>query len=257
MQEISCGIRPTPRSRSRWKDLDFEQLAFTNKIEREKCRYCSLDFVPGGTSFVDVALTGDNIDLTRWLFLPFASLSDHPFVYLELAVKQNCPGIPRPKGAIPFPKYSDIDQKSFLELFKYDLLLSPQLPLMNSTASVDNQINSVHHQVRQSGEGEKTEARPAKNMPWWTKDLCSLRKNARRAYSAWSKEKNEENRSLYRRAKSIYQRELRCESWLDQLRPLLQRSVSGSSRLLLHLWNANHLLDLMAFRPRFLFFAFL
>ena len=49
----------------------------------------------------------------------------------------------------------------------------------------------------------------AKNMPWWSTELCALRTKARRAFKAWSQDKGELNRQSYRSCKSIYQRELR------------------------------------------------
>ena len=66
------------------KDTDFEQLALVSKLNVMNATIDSLKFVPGGTSFVDVTLAGDQVKLHCWRFLPFASLSDHPFIYFEI-----------------------------------------------------------------------------------------------------------------------------------------------------------------------------
>ena len=62
------------------KGIDFEQLALVSKLNVMNATLDSLKFVPGGTSFVDVTLAGDEVKLHSWRFLPFASLSDHPFI---------------------------------------------------------------------------------------------------------------------------------------------------------------------------------
>jgi hypothetical protein len=43
-----------------------------------------LDFIPGGTSFVDITLAGGQVNVTRWLFLSMPSLSDHLYIYFEV-----------------------------------------------------------------------------------------------------------------------------------------------------------------------------
>ena len=49
----------------------------------------------------------------------------------------------------------------------------------------------------------------AKNLPWWSRELCALRTKTRKAFKVWSHDKSESNRASYKTAKSIYQRELR------------------------------------------------
>ena len=69
------------------KGADLELLALQHKLNFMNISKQSLDFVPRGTSFVEVTLAGDLIRIPRWLFLPFASLSDHPFLYFEVESK--------------------------------------------------------------------------------------------------------------------------------------------------------------------------
>jgi hypothetical protein len=51
----------------------------------------------------------------------------------------------------------------------------------------------------------------ARNMPWWSNELCALRTRARVAYKAWTRVGDAEHGSRFRLAKATYQRELRRE----------------------------------------------
>ncbi len=205
------------------KGLDFEQLVLINNLNVLNVPIDSLEFVPGGTSFVDVTLAGDRVSLIRWLFLPFASLSDHPFIYFEL--ENNCvPAFsPSTKVVRPVPRFSNINQQVFLRLLEKNLSLSPTAPSLPSVASVEAEIDLLTRFICDCAKAAKVrqaETPNAKNMPWWSTNLCSLRTKARRAYKAWSKEKNEGNHTLYYLSKSTYQRELRLaklKSW-DEFR---------------------------------------
>ena len=57
-----------------------------------------LDFIPGGTSFVDITLTGGQVNVTRWLFLSMPFLSDHPYIYFEVKM---CALPPLPRKVAP------------------------------------------------------------------------------------------------------------------------------------------------------------
>ncbi len=57
-----------------------------------------LDFIPGGTSFVDITLTWGQVNVTRWLFLSNSSLSDHLYIYFEVKM---CALPPLPRKVAP------------------------------------------------------------------------------------------------------------------------------------------------------------
>jgi hypothetical protein len=57
---------------------ELESLLIDYKLNVANQPLESLEFIPGGTSFIDLTLTGDLINLSRWLFLSTLSLSDHP-----------------------------------------------------------------------------------------------------------------------------------------------------------------------------------
>lgn len=87
---------------------DLENLLIDYKLNVAKQPLESLEFIPGGTSFVDLTLTGDRINLSRWLFLATPSLSDHPYVYFEVTLSsfvQN--NLATPKRLIPSPPLKD------------------------------------------------------------------------------------------------------------------------------------------------------
>ena len=74
-----------------------------------------LVFVPTSTSFVDLTLYGDRVDIQSWSFLSIPSLSDHPYMYFEVnSVKPVPPKAKRTNP--PLPKLCSINQVFFNEL---------------------------------------------------------------------------------------------------------------------------------------------
>jgi hypothetical protein len=90
-----------------------------------------LDFVPGGTAFVDITLTGDQVNVSRWLFLPTPSLSDHPYLYFDVLI----PTFTRRHhldSQHPVPSPPKIDNELFKAKLSHSLCLLPRTPLLRS-----------------------------------------------------------------------------------------------------------------------------
>ena len=179
-----------------------------------------LDFVPGGTSFVDLTLVGDIVDVKRWLFLSMPSLSDHPYIYFELRLPQ-LPTMKRPAlSPITIPRLQNIDQNRFCRLLDsaVDTLISPSLSSITA-CELSHHVNSLTSTIQQCAIDSRVAvpfSRHSRNMPWWSTFLCSLRSKSRRAFKVWSDSTTEANRILFRESKSLYQRELRkakSKSW--------------------------------------------
>jgi hypothetical protein len=58
---------------------NFETIIQIQKLNIANIPKAELDFVPKGTSFVDITVVGDQINVGRWIFLEVPSLSDHIF----------------------------------------------------------------------------------------------------------------------------------------------------------------------------------
>ena len=131
------------------KGLEFEQSVLSNKLNIMNVAIDALAFVPGGTAFVDVTLAGDAVNVSRWLFLPFASMSDHPFVYFEIESNNQLQSAPAPSCAVsrPVPRFSSINQQSFLSHLKTNLshFNAPSLP--SNIALLESQIDSLTNAI--------------------------------------------------------------------------------------------------------------
>ncbi len=66
------------------KGVEFEGILLESKLNILNRQRCELDFIPGGTSFLDITLGTDDIVLPRWFFPAIPSLSDHPYIYFEI-----------------------------------------------------------------------------------------------------------------------------------------------------------------------------
>ena len=64
-------------TKQRGSELERLLVGFKKSVANQPLN--SLDFVPGGTAFVDITLTGDRVNLSRWLSLSTPPLSDSNF----------------------------------------------------------------------------------------------------------------------------------------------------------------------------------
>ncbi|KZS05369.1 Uncharacterized protein APZ42_031464 [Daphnia magna] len=122
------------------KGMDLEEILLVFKLNVLNRNRNDLDFLPSGTSFLDITLGTDDIVSPRWFFPTIPSLSDHPFIYFEIMRStQPCPAqilkAPSPK----LPHISKLDKRiQFLYLSVIEPILlygcSLWAPLLNTKA---------------------------------------------------------------------------------------------------------------------------
>jgi DNA-directed RNA polymerase len=66
------------------RGLDLEFLISKHFLNILNIPLNQLDFVPPGTSFLDVSLVGRSISHSRWFYPSIPSFSDHPYIYFEI-----------------------------------------------------------------------------------------------------------------------------------------------------------------------------
>nr|CAH0112580.1 unnamed protein product [Daphnia galeata] len=180
------------------KGVDFESFMSETNLQLANLNASELDFVPGGTTFVDVTAIGGKIIVSRWFFASIPSLSDHPFIYFE--VDRPCSSHQSERTHAPRPPHISRINISVL-LLKVASSIA-ELADVLSTAACESRCNLPSPQSR--------------GMPWWNKDLCALRHKTRLAFKCWSANRSDENRKLFSSLKAVYQGELRRakrQSW--------------------------------------------
>ncbi len=183
------------------KGSELELLALKHKLNVMNTNKQYLDFVPGGTSFVDVSLAGDLVRI--WFLLPFAPLSDHHFLYFEIESTTIPSFHPPVKTCLrPLPKVENLNQRQFLNSLKTEL--SSMSPIMEPVTedAVSLQIGLLTKSITKCARAARTRiihrSATSKNMPWLSRELCALRTKVRKAFKAWSLDRSEANRVAYR-----------------------------------------------------------
>jgi hypothetical protein len=192
------------------KGVNLESLVLMHKLNFINVNKQHLEFIPGGTCFVDVTLAGDLVKMPIWLFLPFASPSDHSFLYFEVESKTALYVHPLSQ---PHFRPARLDKQLFHKFLGNQLsTLSGSLDL-TSESSVILEIETLTSIIVKCARAARIRTAPlsfsAKNLPWWSRELCALRTKTQKAFKVWSHDKSESNRASYKTAKSIYQRNLR------------------------------------------------
>ena len=204
----SCG------SDSRGREL--EDLITRHKLNIANRPRADLDFVPKGTSFVDITLAGDKIVVSRWLYLAFPSLSDHPYIYFEVEFAGMAPPPANPSAARKAPAINRINKTTFLARSLPNL--ESHIVSVPSPGSTELDILNLSDLLVSCATSAKVKSPIAvnsKNMPWWTTELCALRTKSRTAFKTWSRSESSADEILYRLSKSCYQRIL----WKGPIHP--------------------------------------
>ena len=174
-----------------------------------------LNFVPSGSSFVDITLNGDNTHIENWSFLRDASLSDHPFILFDLRTslfERSSAGFRR-QCVPPPPSLCDLER--FYEALPQEIAKWPT-PVNISSLSNAEEIDSVIAELITSLKDLAASCKkprpnicsPSK-MPWWSTELQKLKSSLRNASEEKRSNKSDESVEAYRLAKQVYQRELR------------------------------------------------
>ncbi len=125
-----------------------------------------LSYSPAHSSYVDVTLSGDNVQMSAWKFLAIDSLSDHPLIFFQIE-RSNL--LTQKKAVNRSPDLKRIDQASFLGALRESLALEPILGTLTSTDSIDHHIAKLTNTILFCANTNKIktrfEAKPNK-MSW-------------------------------------------------------------------------------------------
>jgi hypothetical protein len=160
---------------------EFESILANFKLNLIKRPSTDLDFIPSGTSFVDLTLAVDKVRFHRWFYLATPSLYDHPYIFFEIDHAE----FEKPQRK-PFcrskPKLSWVNRDLFTLKLKNALSCLPTPIQADSCVSVEAQIFSLVSAISSSAKAAKTSVSRCngkKSMPWWSTDLSALRSKAR------------------------------------------------------------------------------
>ncbi|EFX65229.1 hypothetical protein DAPPUDRAFT_117447 [Daphnia pulex] len=111
----------------------------------------------------------------------------------------------------PVPKVARLDKQLFHKFLGNQLSTFSGSLDLTSESSVILEIETLTSIIVKCARAARIRTAPlsfsAKNMPWWSRELCALRTKTRKAFKVWSHDKSESNRASYKTAKSIYQKE--------------------------------------------------
>jgi hypothetical protein len=147
---------------------DLETVIFGSGLNIANRLCDELDFVPGGTAFVDLTLTGPRLFISRWAFLAMPSLSDHSYIYFQVDSPVFTPK-PKAHPNKPIPSLSNMN----LNLYRSKLLAAsttwPRSLTCSYESEVEEHINVLVTSIHSCAQAVKT-FRPvlsrAKSMPW-------------------------------------------------------------------------------------------
>ncbi|EFX69741.1 hypothetical protein DAPPUDRAFT_113390 [Daphnia pulex] len=171
-----------------------------------------ISFVPDGTSFLDLTLAGSSVKSSRWFFPSIPSMSYHPYIYFEIDQRSTSSSpFNSVRTEVRTSHISRINVEQFRGKFSAAIkLLSVQSS--ETTQSIDLSIVELCALISSAACSSRTNKlfEPgARNMPWWSKELCSLRHKTRQAFQLWSAQRTEVNKNTFKVLKTSYQREVR------------------------------------------------
>lgn len=113
------------------KGEELEVLITDNRLNIVNVPRAQLDFVPGNTSFLDLTLAGDKVNISHWRFLSTPSCSNHPYVYFEVVAT-----LPARRGAADrlksLPPVTQLNLSELKKCISAKLELHPALSVMTS-----------------------------------------------------------------------------------------------------------------------------
>ena len=158
------------------------------------------------TTYVDVTLAGDSLRVNNWRYLADESLSDHPYIFFEVASTVNATESRR-KG---IPKWKHVFRGAFLES-----LASKVKPLCTAKLRTKKEIDEVVQKLTciivSSARNNSQDNPPfkANDIDWWEPYLYGLRHRLRSLRRELGRYPTEENKIAYREARRRYQFEIR------------------------------------------------
>ena len=187
----------------------------------------SLQFAPAETSFIDVTLAGNSVEVHNWHFPDIPSLSDHPFISFELPCSSRRSA--RSARAFNFlPPLQYLDKDKFQAILRATCDKRKLQPIVTdgttTPSSIDEAVSLIVDLITFSARSSRLPVTPnatAGRMPWWSDELSRLRRETRKSRKRWVSCATSEKESLhigFKRAKALYQRALRLaieKAWLD------------------------------------------
>ncbi|KZS07320.1 Uncharacterized protein APZ42_028989 [Daphnia magna] len=164
-----------------------------------------LEFVPAGTSFIDISLAGSAITSSRWFFPTIPSFSDHPYIYFVVFRSYSAQIFAHSLTTVPhisrtcIPKFQSKVAKAVKHL---------EFQPTTSTSAIDKMVVELTTVISTAANSSKCPSQctvSASSMLWWTKDLWTLRNKSRQAFKLWSVQRSHANRQAFRVLKSAYQ----------------------------------------------------
>jgi len=171
-----------------------------------------LDFVPPDSSFPDVTLVGDRIDVEDWRFLSIPSLSDHPYITFKIQYHQ-CRNAPSRRGP-RVPRFPQLDGLVLKDRIRVSLAaLTENKNKLETTLEINSAVieltETIRECVRKSRKAIQPDAAGKNATIEWTAELWGLRHKTRVAYRVWSRNNNADTESQYKRSKRVYQKAIR------------------------------------------------
>ncbi|KAI9555015.1 hypothetical protein GHT06_020309 [Daphnia sinensis] len=181
------------------KGLEIESLIDNHNLSLLNRPATKLDFVPAGTSVLDITLAGDKILAPRWFFPTIPSMSDHLYIYFEISrILPHSSDRPFTTKSSPrVPHITCIDMEHFRETLVSSVqsLNLPPFPVKTDVElPTKNLTNCIVRAARRST--HRDYAVSPCNMPWWSKEQCALRNRTRCAFKLWSREETHNNKQL-------------------------------------------------------------
>jgi hypothetical protein len=208
------------------KGLDLESLFQSFQLNIANASLDSLSHKPSNTSFIDVSAFGDSLNLHNWRYPDFPSLSDHPFIAFSVSIQSLDSSSTTHRGvgnSLPRPESCNLERfTTLLRLQSHNLLAKSSTNSLHSTNDINTSITLLTDCIRSCAIKSKITASQSltqpKKMPWWNRELWSLRHDLRIAYKNRSLLKSPEAELEYRLIKSKYQQALRSHkraSWKE------------------------------------------
>jgi Endonuclease-reverse transcriptase len=187
----------------------------------------SLPFAPADTSFIDVTLVGNAVEVNNWHFPDIPSLSDHPFISFELACSMRRSA--RSARVFNFlPPLQNLDKDKFQEMLRANLKKRKPPPIVTDRSAtpscIDDAVSFIVELITLSARSSRllfSSLSTAGRMPWWSNELSHLRRETRKTRKKWVSCTTSEKELLhisFKHAKALYQRALRLaieQAWLD------------------------------------------
>ena len=178
------------------------QLNICNKSPTQSDR-------PLNTSFIDITLCGDRVQVNNWRYLDYDSLSDHPMIYFEITDTATSVTKGRSRPAILWNHIRQEDFRCALETRLSDKFW------VSSTRTHDDLNAKTEKLTRTIASTARENSIPAgqltkhPKLDWWTTELYDLRLLLRAARRRASNTSSAADKIAYSKAKRVYQREIR------------------------------------------------